>query len=110
MSLIISEKTYVRFGGFPQHRAPRDVSHSTTNLQLAKWSGHAYVRHRSLTPWLRSLAMLDLNQTTLESLEVGAVPILTTFLQQLELRELFDRHFPPPALLPGRSPDVPQAT
>jgi transposase len=54
--------------------------------------------------------MLDLNQTTLESLEVGAVPILNTFLQRLELRELFDRHFPPPALRPGRSPDLPPAT
>src|SRR6266851_4776007 len=54
--------------------------------------------------------MLDLNQTTLESLEVGAVPILNTFLRRLELREILDRHLPPPPLLSTRSPDVPQAT
>jgi transposase len=51
-----------------------------------------------------------LSQTTLESLEVGAVPILNTFLQRLRLRELLGRHLPPPPPLPGRAPALPPAT
>jgi transposase len=54
--------------------------------------------------------VLDLKQTTLESLEVGAVPILNTFLERLQLRQILDRHLPPPPLLPGRDPALPPAT
>ena len=54
--------------------------------------------------------VLDLNQTTLESLEVGAVPILNTFVQRLQLPALFARHLPPPPLRPGRTPALPPAT
>ena len=54
--------------------------------------------------------MLDVNQTTLESLEVGAVPILNTFLQRLQLRELFAQHLPPRPPRPGREPALPPAT
>ena len=54
--------------------------------------------------------MLDLSQTTLESLEVGAVPILNTFLRRLQLPALFARHLPPPPLRPGRTAAVPPAT
>src|SRR5260370_13667669 len=54
--------------------------------------------------------MHDLSQTTLESLEVGAVPILNTFLRRLQLPALFARHLPPPPLRPGRTAAVPPAT
>ncbi len=54
--------------------------------------------------------MLDLNQTRLESLEVGAVPIINSFLQRLQLREIIDRHLPPPPLRPGRAPALSPAT
>ena len=58
----------------------------------------------------RRLAVLDLNQTRLESLEVGAVPIINSFLQRLQLREIIDRHLPPPPLRPGRAPALSPAT
>ena len=54
--------------------------------------------------------MLDWNRTTLESLEVGAVPILNRFLQRLQLSDLFTRHLPPPSPVPGRSAAVPPVT
>ena len=54
--------------------------------------------------------MLDLSQTRLESLEVGAVPIINSFLQRLQLREIIDRHLPPPPLRPGRAPALSPAT
>ena len=37
----------------------------------------------------------------LESLEVGAAPLVRHFLRRLDLSGLFDRHLPP---LPGRQP------
>jgi transposase len=52
----------------------------------------------------RRLAMIDLNQTTLESLEVGAVPILNAFFQRLQLREIIDRHLTPSSPSNGREP------
>ncbi len=54
--------------------------------------------------------MLELNQTRLESLEVGAVPIINSFLQRLQAREIIDRHLPPPPLRPGRAPALSPAT
>lgn len=42
----------------------------------------------------------------LESLEVGAAPVIQQFLTRLDLRGLFERHLPP---LPGRPPAVPSA-
>jgi transposase len=53
--------------------------------------------------------MLDLNETTLQSLEVGAVPVLNSFLDRLRLREILDRHLPGPAV-GGRDADLPPAT
>src|SRR5262249_29479969 len=43
----------------------------------------------------------------LESLEVGADPLIRLFLERLDLPGLFQRHLPP---LPGRPPAVPSAT
>jgi transposase len=45
-------------------------------------------------------------QTSLESLEVGAAPLVRHFLQRLQLPELFQRHLPP---LPGRPPALPSS-
>jgi len=54
--------------------------------------------------------MLDLNQTSLESLEVGAVPILNSFFRRLQLREIFERHLTPPSPLAGKAPALSPAT
>jgi transposase len=43
----------------------------------------------------------------LESLEVGAAPLVRLFLDRLNLPSLFERHLPP---LPGRPPALPSAT
>jgi transposase len=43
----------------------------------------------------------------LESLEVGAAPLVHHFLQRLQLQDLFEQHLP---VLPGRPPAVPSAT
>jgi transposase len=43
----------------------------------------------------------------LESLEVGAAPLVRLFLERLDLPGLFERHLPP---LPGRPPALPSAT
>ena len=43
----------------------------------------------------------------LESLEVGATPLVRLFLERLDLPGLFARHLPP---LPGRAPALPSAT
>lgn len=43
-------------------------------------------------------------QISLESLEVGATPLVRHFLQRLQLPQLFDRHLPPQ---PGRQPALP---
>ena len=43
----------------------------------------------------------SLQQSSLESLEVGATPLVRHFLQRLQLSQLFDRHLP---VLPGRQP------
>ena len=45
-------------------------------------------------------------QTSLESLEVGATPVVRHFLDRLQLTELFQQHLPP---LPGRQPALPTA-
>lgn len=42
--------------------------------------------------------------TSLESLEVGAAPLVQHFLHRLQLPELFAQHLPP---LPGRQPTLP---
>jgi transposase len=54
--------------------------------------------------------VLDLTNSSLQSLEVGALPIINAFLQRLRLREIFDRHLPPPAARPGRAPGLSPAT
>jgi transposase len=46
------------------------------------------------------------HNTALESLEVGATPVVGHMLQRLQLRELFDRHLP---RLPGRPPALSSA-
>jgi len=43
-------------------------------------------------------------QTSLESLEVGAAPVMQHFLTRLGLPQLFERHLP---TLPGRQPTLP---
>ena len=43
----------------------------------------------------------------LESLDVGAAPLVSHFLQRLALHALFEQHLP---LLPGRPPALPSAT
>jgi transposase len=43
----------------------------------------------------------------LESLEVGAAPLIRLFLERLDLPSLFERQLPP---LPGRPPALPSAT
>lgn len=45
-------------------------------------------------------------QTSLESLEVGATPVVRHFLQRLQLTPLFEQHLPP---LPGRPPALSSA-
>jgi transposase len=54
--------------------------------------------------------VLDLNQTRLESLEVGAVPILNSFFRRLRLREIFERHLTPPSSLSGKEPALSPVT
>jgi len=44
--------------------------------------------------------------TSLESLEVGAAPLVHHFLHRLQLRQLFEQHLPP---LPGRQPALSSA-
>ena len=44
--------------------------------------------------------------TSLESLEIGATPLVRHFLRRLQLPELFEQHLP---ALPGRQPTVPSA-
>jgi transposase len=44
--------------------------------------------------------------STLESLEVGAAPLVRHFLNRLQLTSLFEQHLP---ALPGRAPAVPSA-
>jgi transposase len=46
-------------------------------------------------------------QTSLESLEVGAAPLVRHFLQRLQLHALLEQHLPP---LPGRPPALASAT
>jgi len=43
-------------------------------------------------------------QLSLESLEVGAAPLVNHFLDRLQLRQLFEQHLP---ALPGRQPALP---
>jgi Domain of unknown function (DUF4277) len=45
-------------------------------------------------------------QTSLESLEVGATPLVHHFLQRLQLPQLFEQHLP---VLPGRQPALSSA-
>jgi transposase len=45
-------------------------------------------------------------QTSLESLEVGAAPLVRHFLHRLQLPQLFEQHLPP---LPGRQPALSSA-
>jgi len=45
-------------------------------------------------------------QTSLESLEVGATPLVRHFFSRLQLTELFEQHLPP---LPGRQPALPSS-
>jgi transposase len=49
---------------------------------------------------------LSWQQTSLESLEVGATPLVRHFLDRLQLTTLFEQHLPP---LPGRVPAVSSA-
>ncbi len=49
---------------------------------------------------------LPWQQTSLESLEVGATPLVQRLLQRLQLPSLFERHLPP---LPGRQPALSSA-
>jgi transposase len=50
---------------------------------------------------------LSWQNTSLESLEVGAAPLVRHFLDRLQLPELFAKHLPE---LPGRPPALPSAT
>ena len=49
---------------------------------------------------------LSWQQTSLESLEVGAAPLARHFLSRLRLPELFEQHLP---ALPGRQPALPSS-
>ena len=49
---------------------------------------------------------LSWQQTSLESLEVGATPLVRHFLQRLQLPQLFEQHLP---VLPGRQPALSSA-
>jgi transposase len=49
---------------------------------------------------------LSWQHTSLESLEVGAAPLVQHFLHRLQLPELFAQHLPP---LPGRQPTLPSS-
>lgn len=49
---------------------------------------------------------LSWQQTSLESLEVGATPVVQRLLQRLQLPHLFEHHLP---ALPGRQPALPSA-
>jgi transposase len=50
--------------------------------------------------------MLDLQNSQLESLEVGCLPILNSFIERMELESLLTKHLPQPSLLPGREPAI----
>jgi transposase len=60
------------------------------------------------TPAANPEAVMSLSwqQTSLESLEVGATPVVQRFLQRLHLTELFEQHLP---ALPGRQPALSSA-
>jgi transposase len=45
-------------------------------------------------------------QTSLESLEIGATPLIRHFLNRLQLPQLFEQHLP---ALPGRKPSIPSS-
>ena len=49
---------------------------------------------------------LSWQQTSLESLEVGAAPVMRHFLHRLQLLPLFEQHLP---TLPGRQPALSSA-
>jgi hypothetical protein len=49
---------------------------------------------------------LSWQQISLESLDVGAAPLVRHFLRRLQLPQLFERHLPP---LPGRPPALPSS-
>jgi transposase len=50
--------------------------------------------------------MLDLHTTQLESLEVGALPIINSFIDRLQLEALLNKHLPGPSPVPGREPAI----
>jgi transposase len=50
--------------------------------------------------------MLDLHNTQLESLEVGALPIINSFIDRLQLEALLNKHLPGPPPVPGREPAI----
>jgi transposase len=49
--------------------------------------------------------VLDLQKTQLESLELGCLPILNSFIDRLHLEALLTKHLPSPSL-PGREPAI----
>jgi transposase len=50
--------------------------------------------------------MLDLHTARLESLEVGALPIINSFIDRLQLEALLKKHLPGPSPVPGREPAI----
>jgi transposase len=71
-----------------------------TVASAGKSSGHDSLRVRETT------MTNPLQNTTHESLDVGATPVVRHFLQRLQLHELFERHLP---RLPGRPPALSSA-
>lgn len=49
--------------------------------------------------------MTDLQKSQLESLELGCLPILNSFIERMQLEALFSKHLPSPSL-PGREPAI----
>src|SRR5439155_2557970 len=64
------------------------------------------LRVRFSLPREVAMSSAELESARLESLEVGAAPLVRHFLNRLALPELFARHL---AALPGRQPALPTA-
>src|SRR4051812_25961670 len=59
-------------------------------------------------PSRQEIVMLDLQKTQLESLEIGCLPILNSFIERMQLESLLTKHLPSPPP-PGREPAIPPA-
>jgi transposase len=93
--------------GLPPPSPPQpgqDFFHLASFVAAFAFSCHN--RRHALGSSLEAAVSLFWQQMSLESLEVGATPLVRHFLQRLHLPQLLEQHLPP---LPGRQPALPSA-